>query len=69
MLSEAVLWLRHLVAGFTLRRYGFYPMTGHVGFVVDEVVLSPRFPLVLLSSRSILFPIIVPYSSAADTIG
>jgi hypothetical protein len=32
--------LRRLVAGFKLRRPGFEPESGHVGFVVDKVALG-----------------------------
>jgi hypothetical protein len=39
-LFEAMPYLRRLVAGFPPRRPGFEPRSGHVGFVVDKVVLG-----------------------------
>jgi hypothetical protein len=36
----AVSQLRRLVAGFPPLRLGFDPRSGHVGFVVDKVVLG-----------------------------
>jgi hypothetical protein len=39
----AVPWLRRLVTGFPLRRPGFEPRSGHVGFVVDKVALVQVF--------------------------
>jgi hypothetical protein len=41
--SEAVPQLRLLVAGFLLRRPGFEPWSGHVGFVVDKAALGQVF--------------------------
>jgi hypothetical protein len=35
--------LKRLVAGFPPRRPGFYPRSGHVGFVVDKVALRQVF--------------------------
>jgi hypothetical protein len=35
--------LKRLVAGFPPRRSGFEPWSGHVGFVVDKVVLRQVF--------------------------
>jgi hypothetical protein len=35
--------LRRLLAGFTLRRPGFDPESGHMGFVVDKVALKQVF--------------------------
>jgi hypothetical protein len=37
---RAIPKFRRLFAGFPLRRPGFDTMSGHVGFVVDEVVLG-----------------------------
>jgi glycosidase len=39
-LSEAVPWLRRLVAGLSPRRTGFATGSIHVGFVVDKVALG-----------------------------
>jgi hypothetical protein len=41
--SEAVLWLRRLVAGLSTRSTGFAAGSIHVGFVVDKVVLGQVF--------------------------
>jgi hypothetical protein len=43
----AVPWLTRLVAGLSLLRSGFYPGSGHVGFVVDKVALGQVSPRVL----------------------
>jgi hypothetical protein len=43
-MSEAVPWLRRLVAGIPPRRPGFDPGSVHVGFVVDKVALEQVFP-------------------------
>jgi hypothetical protein len=42
-----VQWLRRLVAGLSLRRPGFDPVSIHVGFVVDKVAVGQIFLLVL----------------------
>jgi hypothetical protein len=42
-LKAAVPYLRRLDAGVPARRPGFNPMSGHVGFVVDKVVLRQVF--------------------------
>jgi hypothetical protein len=39
----AVPQLRRLASGFPLRRPGFDPRSGHVGFVVDKMVLGQVF--------------------------
>jgi hypothetical protein len=41
--QRAVPQLRRLLAGFPLRRPGFEPGSGHVGFVVDKVSLGQVF--------------------------
>jgi hypothetical protein len=60
-------YLKRLVAGFPLRRPGFDPRSGHVGFVVDKAALGQFFskyfgfpfqfsihPLLHISSSSII---------------
>jgi hypothetical protein len=39
----AVPWLRRLIADFLPRRPGFDPRSGHVGFVVDRVIVGQVF--------------------------
>jgi hypothetical protein len=46
-LLKAVPWLRRLVSGFTLRRLGFEPGLGHVGFVAEKMALGGSFLRVL----------------------
>jgi hypothetical protein len=40
---EAVTQFSWLIAGFSLRRPGFESTSGHVGFVVDQMVLGQVF--------------------------
>ena len=47
MLSNAVPWLRRLVAGLSPRKPGFDPVSVYVGFVVEKVALGQVFPRVL----------------------
>jgi hypothetical protein len=41
--KEDLPYPRRLVAGFPMRRSGFEPRSGHVGFVVDKVALGQVF--------------------------
>jgi hypothetical protein len=41
--------LRRLVAGFSVRRPGFEPGSGHEGFMVDEAALCQLFPCTSVS--------------------
>jgi hypothetical protein len=45
--SNAVPWLRRLVADLSPLKLGFDPGLFHVGFVVDKVALEQIFPRVL----------------------
>jgi hypothetical protein len=70
---QAVPRLRRLVAGFTPRRPGFEPGSGHVGFMVDKVALGQvfsenfGFPCQFASHR--LLHNHHPLSSRVGTIG
>jgi hypothetical protein len=41
--TEAMPWLRQLVAGLSPQRPGFVPESVHMGFVLDEVALGQVF--------------------------
>jgi hypothetical protein len=62
--NEAVSWLRRVVAGFPPQRPAFDPRSGHVGFVVYNVVLGQVFLRVLLFPLPILIPPTAPHSSS-----
>jgi hypothetical protein len=55
-LSQAVPWLKSLIAGLSPRRSRFAPGSIHVGFVVEKVALGQGFLRVLrFSPVNILF--------------
>jgi hypothetical protein len=45
LFCKAASWFKGLVADFLLRRPGFQPGSGQVGFVVDKVALGQVFSL------------------------
>jgi hypothetical protein len=47
-------WLRRLVAGLSPGRTGFDPVSVHVGFVVDKVVLGQVFPRVNWKTKKLI---------------
>jgi hypothetical protein len=64
MCPLAVPQLRPLIVGFTPRRLGFEPRSGHMGFMVDKVELGRIFLRVFLFPIPILIPSTAPYSSS-----
>jgi hypothetical protein len=43
-MTYAMTWLRLLIAGLSLQKPRFEPMSVHMGFVVDKVALGQFFP-------------------------
>jgi hypothetical protein len=60
--SQAVPWLRRLVAGLPPRRFGFDPGSVCVGFVVYKVALGQVFPRVLQFSPLNFIPPVLHYT-------
>jgi hypothetical protein len=60
--SEAVPWLRRLVAGLSSQRPGFDPKSVHVRFVVDKVALGQGFLPVLRFSAVSFIPLVLQYT-------